>query len=234
MVLFLVIVALAALSLIPALRSAPAASFSLESEALSVLDICRDYVAAHEFDTRLTGTIRAKVFGIPYTQTFGGCREVCGECFCETTESASAFVKAAVKKSFDGDVYTVARGERKNKAFVYGAPRILERVEYIAEYGMPAVGLVKYELNGSVASAERVGENEYRFVLDAARATEYTRNEVRTTLGGKVYPAYESVEFTLFTDGLRATKVTMREAFTIDKFGGTECVAEYTEVFIYD
>ncbi|MCM1368654.1 MAG: hypothetical protein NC184_07600 [Roseburia sp.] len=232
-----VIALLAGLSFIPALRSAPTAAggaVELDTDAVRVLNTCRAYASDHAFSTRISGAVKAKVLGIPYTQHIDGSREVCGDEFCEVAESASSFVKAAVRKECAHGDYAVCRGDYEKKSFVYGEPRAMSRDEYVDAYGMPNTGIVKYNLDGAIVGATCVSENEFRFVLDATAATEYSRNEVRTTLGASDYPNYESVEFTLYTDGNRAIKIVAQEAFSIKKFGGTRCTAEYTEVFDYD
>ncbi|MDE6401127.1 MAG: hypothetical protein K2L54_00775 [Clostridiales bacterium] len=231
------IVLLAGLSFLPAVRNsqkaAPVSAGGMDGEALRVLESCRAYAAVNDFQTEMNGKIKAKVFGVPYTQNIHGTRSVRGEDFTDVTESVSALVKAGIKREGINGKYSAVRGDYKNKSFVYGVPTQCERDEYIAAYGMPATGLVKYKLDDSIIVAEQVGENVFRYVLDVRRATQYSRNEVKTTLGGKSYPEYESVEFTLTIDGDRAVKITSTEKFRIDKFGGTHCVAQYTEVFNY-
>lgn len=235
-ILLAVIVLLAGLSFLPALRSASTAvdgAVELDANALDALNSCRAYASEHGFSTRISGVVKAKVLGIPYTQNIYGSREVHGDEFCEIAESASAFVKAAVKRECAHGEYAITRGEYNKKSFVYGEPTAMSRNEYVDAYGMPNTGIVKYNLDGAVTSAVCVSENEFRYVLDISAATEYSRNEVRTTLGASSYPDYESVEFTLFTDGERAIKIVAREVFSVQKFGGTRCTAEYTEVFDY-
>lgn len=236
-ILLAIVVLLAGLSFLPSVRGtaavASARSSALDPEAIRVLNCCRAYAAVNDFSTKLNGSIKAKVYGIPYTQGVSGARTVEGEDFCMVTESASAFVKAGMKKQCENGEYSVTDADYKKKAFVYGSPKKLERDRYIATYGKPSTGLVKYELDGSIISAERVDDDTFRFVLDARRATRYSRNEVRAILGGKSYPEYEAVEFTLTTDGERAVKITYREQFTVDRMGGTRCTAQFTEVFEY-
>ncbi len=79
----------------------------------------------------------------------------------------------------------------------------------------------------------RVGENEFRFELDPAIATEYSKNAVKTALGGKSFPFYSHVSFTLFTDGDRPLKTVCNEKKRVNKFGGTNCTAVYTEMFAF-
>lgn len=231
------VVLLAGLSFLPAVRKTPKTAATsaggVDGEALRVLESCRAYAAVHDFQTVMNGKIKAKVFGVPYTQNVHGTRRVCGEEFADVTESVSAFVKAGIKRACADGKYTAARGKYKNKAFVYGAPDSLDRDGYVAAYGMPATGLVKYNLDDSIIVAECVGENVYRYVLDVRRATQYSRNEIKTMLGSKSCPDYESVEFTLTADGERAVKITATEKFRVDNFGGTHCTAQYTEVFEY-
>lgn len=237
LVLLAVIALLVGISFIPALRSAPTVAggaVEMDADAVRALNICRSYTKDHAFSTRVSGTIKARVFGIPYTQNVSGSRKVCGDEFCEVAESASSFVKAAVRKECSHGGYAVCRGDYSKKSFVYGEPHAMSRDEYVEAYGMPNTGVVKYDLDGAIVGATCVSENEFRFVLDPDSATEYTRNEVRTTLGASDYPEYESVEFTLYTDGARAVKIVAREVFSVKKFGGTRCTAEYTEVFDYE
>ena len=232
------IAVLAALSFLPSLRSAPAAtvrSASLDESALAALSECRAYLDGHDFDTTLQGSIRAKVFGIPYVLKVVGGRSVRGGNVVEYGESASAFAKAAVKTEFRDGAYYVAHGDykSKSKSFEYGAPTELSQADYTAAYGKPVTGLVKYELDDSVISAARVDDNTFAFALDPTRAAEFSRHAVKTALDSKAYPEYTSVEFTLVTDGARPLRVTCREQFRADKFGGTHCVVEYVETFEY-
>lgn len=236
-ILLAIVALLAGLSFLPSVRgtadAVSARSSAIDPEAIRVLNCCKAYAAVNDFSTKLDGSIKAKVYGIPYTQAVSGTRTVEGEEFCFVTESASAFVKAGMKKQCENGEYSVTNADYKSRAFVYGAPKKFNRDKYVATYGKPSTGLVKYELEGSIISAERVDGDTFRFVLDARRATRYSRNEVRTILGGKSFPEYEAVEFTLTVDGERAVKITSIEQFTVDRMGGTHCTAQYTEVFEY-
>ncbi len=204
-------------------------------EALSALDCCNAYTAKNDFTTTMTGTVRAKVIGIPYSQRIHGGRTVCCDgTFTDVAESTSALVKAALKRERRDGKYCVSRGDYKNKAFRYDTERALPEKNYIEQYGKPFTGIVKYDLDGAVISATTVADNVYKFVLDPDIATRYSRNEVKTTLGSKSYPKYTSVEFTLTTDGERPVKVTATEKFRVDKFGGTDCTAVFTETFKFN
>lgn len=238
LILLAAIAALAALSFLPSLRAAPAAtvrSATLDESALAALSGCRAYLDGHDFDTSMSGSIRAKVFGIPYVQKVSGGRSVRSGNVVECGESASAFAKAAVKTEYRDGTYYVTRGDyrSKTKSFAYGTPVEFSRADYTEAYGKPVTGLVKYELDDSIVSAARVDENTYTFVLDPTRAAEYSRRAVKTALDSKSCPEYSGVEFTLVTDGSRPLRVVCREHFRADKFGGTHCDVEYTEVFEY-
>lgn len=238
LLLLLAIAALAALSFLPSFGAAPVAtvrSATLDESALAALSGCRAYLDGHDFDTSLSGSIRAKVFGIPYVQKVVGGRSVRGGDVVEYGESASAFAKAAVKTEYRDGAYYVAHGEykSKSKSFVYGESVELTPADYAAAYGKPVTGLVKYELDDAVISAERVDENTYTYVLDPTRAAEFSCRAVKTALDCKSCPEYSRVEFTLITDGTRPLRVTCREHFRADKFGGTHCDVEYVETFEY-
>ena len=234
----LIIIVLAGLAFLPSImnRQTSATTFdsTLDADAMQALGAAGAYVAANDFETAMNGTIKAKVVGIPYTQKVHGKRTVSGEQFCDVAESTSAIVKAAIKRERKDGSYYVSQGNYKNKAFSYPAAKQLSHDKYVSQYGQPFTGIVKYNLNNTVLKAEKVGQNKYVFTLDPAQATLYSRNEVKTTLGGKSYPKYESVTFTLTTDGERPVKVTATEKFTVDKFGGTSCTAQYTEVFKFN
>ena len=202
LLLLMVIIVLAALSFIPAFNSAPSAivrSAAVDDSALAALSSCRAYLDGHDFKTASTGEIRAKVFGIPYAQKLKGGRTVCGDCVVEFGESASAFAKAAVRTEYRDGAYYAVRGDYKAKSFVYGEPCELSRADFYGAYGKPASGLVKYELDGAIVSAEQRGDNTYLFVLDPSRAVEYSRCAVKTALGSSAFPEYSRVEFTLYT-----------------------------------
>lgn len=207
---------------------------AVDSEAMRVLGCCNAYVAANGFKTTMSGAIRASVVGVPYTQKIRGSRTVDSNSYIEVAESVSALVKAAIKRERRDGAYYVSHGTYKNKAFKYDDEQKLSRSSYVAQYGQPFTGVVKYNIENTITQATRVSDNTYTYTLDPNRATVYSRNEVKTTLGGKTYPHYKSVEFTLVTDGDRPVKVTSTEKFRIDKFGGTDCTAEYTEVFNFN
>ena len=237
LILLAVIVLLAGLSFLPPLRYASRVSGvtaqGVDQEAMRVLDVCKAYAENNDFESSMNGKIKAKVFGIPYTQKIKGKRTVSGENFCDVAESVSALVKAGIKREGVDGKYTASRGDYKNNGFVYKSGREYDKDGYVAAYGRPFTGIVKYELDGAIISAEQLSEDTFRYTLDARRATAYARNEVKTTVGGDKYPEYASVQFTLTFDGTRAVKVVSREKFRIDKCGGTDCTAEYTEVFDY-
>lgn len=230
------LLALMTAALLPAARRAETentalAAMSVDGEAMQKLTAADAYARGHAFTTEMHGVIKARVFGIPYSQKVKGRREVDGDTFTDLAESKSAFVKAGVKKTCANGAFGVARGDYKKGGFVYGKEKTYDRDGYESAYGKPYTGIVKYELKGSVTDAKKNADGTYTFVFDPRRATAYSRNEVRTTLGGKSYPEYESVSLTLTVDGERPVKVTVREKFTVDKFGGTHCTAEYTETF---
>ncbi len=214
---------------------AAAVGCDVDAEAMRILGCCNAYAAANDFTTTMTGKVKASVVGVPYTQKIHGGRTVgCNGDVTDVAESTSALVKAALKRERRDGKYYVSRGDYKNKSFRYNTEQPLSQNNYIAQYGQPFTGIVKYNLDNTVISAKSIGDNVYQFVLDPAQSTVYSRNEVKTTLGGKSYPKYKRVEFTLTTDGERPVKVTTVEKFRVDKFGGTDCTAEYTEVFNFN
>ena len=235
-----IVLLLAGLSFLPAIRggisntAVSAKAGELDAEAMAALTRCVDYAAENGFTAKLTGKVKARVCGIPYSQSMSGERTVHGDDFTQTAESKSALVKAALKRGCSCGKYTAAQGTYKSGGFVYETPAELDRDRYVAAYGLPFTGIVKYDLDGAITDAERIDENTYRFTLDVAKATEHSRCEVKTLLKSGEYPEYSSAEFTLVTDGTRAVKITSNEKFVVQKFGGTSCDAEYTEVFYYD
>lgn len=209
--------------------------YEVDEEAMRMLGCCNAYAAANDFTTTMTGTVKAKVVGVPYSQKIHGGRSVSSDgAFTEVAESTSALVKAALKRERRDGKYYVSRGDYKNKSFRYNTEQPLSEKNYTARYGQPFTGIVKYKLENTVISATAIGSNVYKFVLDPSQSTLYSRNEVKTTLGGKSYPKYSRVEFTLTTDGERPVKVTTVEKFRVDKFGGTDCTAEYCEIFHFN
>ncbi len=225
-----------ALAFLPVFRAAPVpsvASESLDNDAMRAINNAAAYVESNDFITELHGVIKARVFGIPYSQKVSGGRSVRGDEYTDVAESMSAFVKAAIKKEARGGAYFVTHGDRDGKSFSYGEPTELSRSDFVAAYGLPVTGLCKYRLDGAIVGAECAGENIYKYTLDVDRATEYCRNEIKTALGGKSYPEYESIELTLYTDGERPVRLDITEKFRVDKFGGTRCSAEYSETFVY-
>ncbi|MCH5156018.1 MAG: hypothetical protein J1F69_05360 [Clostridiales bacterium] len=241
LVLAVVIAALIGIAFVPTIlekrtkTEATSAESSVDAEAMRVLGCCNAYVAVNSFKTTMNGSVKAKVMGVPYTQKIHGGRAVDASSgdFSDKAESKSALVKAAIKRERRSGEYYVSRGEYKNKAFKYNSEKTLSKNGYISQYGQPFTGIVKYNLENAVISAKAVSKNVYKFVLDPARATVYSRNEVKTTLGGKSYPTYKTVEFTLTVDGDRPVKVSSTEKFRINKFGGTDCTAKYTETFSF-
>lgn len=237
-----VIVALAGVAFLPTVFSkrettqAATAGSEVDAEAMRVFGCCNAYVAANAFRTNMTGTVKARVVGVPYTQIVHSERTVDSASgkYTDIAESTSALVKTAVKRERRDGVFYVSHGSYKNRTFSYGDEQELSKTNYIAQYGQPFTGVVKYNMENSVICAEKTDDNCYRYVLDPAHSTVYSRNEVKTTLHAKSHPEYKSVEFTLMTDGNRPVKVTCTEKFRIDKFGGTDCTAEYNETFYFD
>lgn len=230
-----VIALLGGLAFLPSIRggSTPATyAMQTDEEAIRALGCCRASIYSREFIGQLSGSVKAKVFGLPITLRLTGSRSVSGEDYTEVVEGRSRLVKAAIKREGSGDGIAVSRGTYENKRFVYGQPKHYSREQYIETFGKPNTDIVRYELDGAIVCAETVGDNTYRFVLDPARATAFCRNEIKYVLGGKSVE-YDSVEFTLVTDGEAPTSVTVKEVFKVDKFGGTTCRAEYTEVFSF-
>ena len=238
--LVLLIAALFCVALSPAVlnkqkKTEAATLSSVDKEAMRALGYCNAFIGANSFSTAMNGSVKASVVGVPYTQKIKGKRTVNADgSFTDIAESKSALVKAAIKREYKDGNYFVSLGEYKKKAFKYGKGETLSKAGYIAKYGKPFTGLVKYNIENAVISAQPVGENTFKFVLDPDKATEFCRNEVKTMLGGKSYPTYKSVEFTLTTDGEKPIKVVSVEKFRVDKFGGTECTAKYEENFVFN
>ncbi len=218
-------------------KTAPAARASaaaIEPQAIVALHTAEAYVQDNAFTAKMNGTIKARVFGIPYTQKVHGERTCADGDYDERAESVSALVKAAVKRRVEDGKYFTAQGKYRRKSFDYGDPAEMSREDFVASYGKPCLGVVKYETDGAITEAKRVEDGVYSFTLDVKRATEYCKNAVRTMLKGDSYPEYEEVKFTLYMDGNRPTRVTGVEKFRVDKFGGTHCTVEYTEEFSFD
>lgn len=205
-----------------------------DSAAIAALDKCEEYASNHAFSTRLTGTVKASVLGVPYTVKAHGGRTVNGNEFSDVTESVSAAVKFGQTKRCKNGRYEVMRGKYDGDGFKYGTPTAISRDEYIRRYGMPPIGLTKYITDGTIVSAAQVDEHTFTYTLDAARATEYYRCEGKTVLGCSECPTYESVTITLVTDGERAIKITAEEKLRAPKFGGINCTATFTEVYEYN
>ena len=236
----LVLALLIGLAFLPTVRARGGATVQAateyDSDGIAKLSTCTAYVAAHGFSTTMTGKITARVLGVKYTQKVSGGRTVDGDRFTDTAQSISSLVKVALRREYDGEEYKIYRGEYrdKDKTFAFDNGKTVDKQQYVGLYGKPNIGVVKYAVDSSVMSVKKVGDNAYRFALDPVRATAYCKNEVKTTLGGKSYPHYSSIEFTLYFDGDRPIKVTSVEKFRVDKLGGTDCTAEYTETFKFN
>lgn len=237
--LVLFILLMMGLAFLPTVRGGTARTvetgFAASGDGTDILYKCEEYALEHGFGTTLSGNVKASVFGIPYTLEVGGGRNVSGDSFTDIKESVSAMAKVGVKTCCANGDYRVAQGEydKKTKTFSYGDGESLSGDEFVRRYGMPPTKLVKYALDGNIASVECIDENTFKYVLDV-RAVELAKNEVQTILNSKKPPEYKSVELTLITDGTRAIKITAVEKFRADKFGGINCTATYTEVFSYD
>lgn len=233
-VIAVLLIVLMAAAIVPAARRARSVEVAAENvsgEAVQKLFAADAYARSHEFTTTLDGIIKARVFGVPYSQRVSGGRVVRGDEFTDLAESKSVLVKAGLIRKYENGVYSVAKGKYKKKSFVYDDVKKYDRAGYEAAYGKPCTGLVKYELDGAISEARKNADGSYTYVLDSRRATEFSRNEVKTALGSKSYPTYESVTVILYVDGERPVKATVKEKFRVDKFGGTACTAEYTETF---
>ena len=233
-ILLIILAVFVAVAFMPRARAANATpSSAVDQKAVRALNNCAAYAASHDFETRMTGTVKARVFGIPYKISVGGGRVVEGGDLESTAESVSAFVKAGVKRrSADGKLFS-SKGTYKRKAFSYSEPQEYSYDEYVSKFGKPEFGLVKYELDGNILTAEQLSDNTFRYTLEPTRAAKFSRNEVKTTLGTDKPPEYELIELTLEVDGDKPTRATVHEKFTVDKFGGTRCDAVYTEIFTF-
>lgn len=205
----------------------------LDPAALEVIRSCSDLVSSSDFSAELSGKIEARVFGFPYTQKLYGSRFSSGGRYEERAESASTFVKAAMKKIVEGDKCYVATGKFKRGSVRYGEPTELSRADFTAAYGLPGPNLFPYVIDGAVTSCRCVGEGVYEYSLDPSVAAEYSRNAVKTALKSKSYPDYSEVTVVLYVADGRPIKTETRERFRINKFGGADCVATYTEVFAF-
>ncbi len=204
---------------------------NVDDAAMRVLKRSCEFANSHGFKTSLYGEIEARVFGIKYLQRVYGEREVGGGNYTEHAESVSTFVKAALKKSVSDGRYYVSHGKFKRGKAVYPELSELSRDDYLALYGEPPTGLIKYDIEGNIVSARRTGENEYTYVLDPQKSTVNSGIGVKTALGSKSFPEYGSVEVVLYLDGFKPVRTVCRESMRVDKFGGTACSAVYEEKF---
>ena len=203
-----------------------------DADAMAALMQCDEYVRGNKFTTHASGFIRTRVFGIPCKQTVVSTREVDGENFHAADESRSAFVNVAFDRTGDGNDYSVATGEYKKKRFVFGEPATYTRDEYVALYGLPPIGLCKFDIyDDCVIEARRVDDNTFTYVLDPAKASAHCVNQILSLTEGNA--EYEYAEITLITDGMRPLSVKIVEKFRVEKFGGLKCNSEYTENFEY-
>lgn len=232
----LLLAVLVALAFVPMFtKAAPttARSAQIDPDAMTALDNCSAYVCGHDFSVELSGKIKARVFGIPFSQSVRGKRSVSNGEYFEQSESSSVFVSAGLKKTVANGKYSVAEGKSKGKSFEYGQSRELDFAEFVETYGKPLTGLTRYVTENAVTSAVRVDDNTFRYTLDPDRSTEFIRHEIKTALGAKNYPVYRSVVITLVTDGEKPASLVASENFDIDKFGGTSCTAEYSEIYTF-
>lgn len=209
---------------------APAAfAEEIDSEAVKVLENACAYAKERGFSASMYGEVEARVFGIKYVQKIYGDREVSGDNYSERAESVSAFVKTAIKRSFDGGKYYVSHGKFSRGKAKYSSPVEVKESEYLKRYGAPPLGLIRYELDGNIVSARKTGENEYTYSLDPKNSTVNSAVGVKSMLGSDKSPEYRSVEVVLYVDGIRPVKTVCREKLLVDKFGGVECSAVYEE-----
>lgn len=227
---FIVCVSVFALFLLPNGGVAHADNV-VDPDAVAVLESSCEYARAHGFTSSTYGEITARVFGIKYVQRVYGQRVVKDGDYSEHAESVSTFVKAALKKSYAGGKYYVAHGSIKRGNAVYPELSEISESDYLASYGAPPLGLIKYVLDGTVVSARKTGENEYTYALDPQKSTVNCAVGVRSAIGSDSLPEYGSVEVVLYTDGVKPVRTLCRERMRVDKFGGTECSAVYEEKF---
>ena len=230
-----VIVVLMGLAFLPlsnrADTDALAAGREVKGDAVQALYDCAEYAERNGFNAELTGTVKARVVGVPYTLNVRGERRVNGAEFASVRESVSPAVKRGYKTECVEGEYRVYRGtfDKATGEFVYGTPETIDKTSFTATYGDPSA-LFRYNIDGNILSAERVGENVYRYTLDPV-AADSCKAEVGMLAKCKTPPEYNSIELTLITDGTRAVKISAVEKFRLDKLGGVDCVAEYEENF---
>lgn len=234
----LFIIVLTGLAFLPAVRNGntdvAAGAREVGDVAAETLYGCMEYARTNRFTAKLSGTAKARAVGVPYTLSVRGERKVDGSEFEAVKEGVSAIAKVGLKTSCINGVYYVTRGEFDKAAngFAYPEPEKTSLESYIETFGATPVGLLRYDVDGNILSAERIDENVFRYVLNVA-AAETCKREVGALMNGK-NPEYKSIELTLTTDGERAVKVSAVEKFRVDKFGSVNCTVVYDEVFIYD
>ena len=201
----------------------------VDTDAVSVLESVSKYASSRGFTSTMYGEVTARVFGIKYVQRVRGERKIKGGDYFERAESVSSFVKAAIEKSRSRGRYYVSHGKFDGNRAEYPDAVELSEADYVASYGYPPLGLIKYDWKGNILSARKTGEGEYTYTLDPHKSTVNSAVEVRTALGCKALPEYRSVEVVLYTDGVKPIKTVCREVLVVDKFGGVECSAVYEE-----
>lgn len=200
---------------------------------------------ASYFQGTSNGEVMAKVGFINYNQTVYGLRKRSGEALFTQSISTSSMKNVAEQQYISGDTYLYRPGTKvKGNSAEFGDVYLSSADTYLLKYGMPPFELCKYVLTEETVLSASVdafpstpggGDYTFTFAVDAAKATEYYQNEVRTLSGSSSeYPQFESVRLTV-TIGPDWTpkSFTVSEVYMIDKPVKAKCSASLTEVFSY-
>lgn len=200
---------------------------------------------ASYFQGTSNGEVMAKVGFINYNQTVYGLRKRSGEALFTQSISTSSMKNIAEQQYISGDTYLYRPGAKvKGNSAEFGDVYLSSGDAYLLKYGMPPFELCKYVLTEETVLSASVdafpstpggGDYTFTFAVDAAKATEYYQNEVRTLSGSSSeYPQFESVRLTV-TIGPDWTpkSFTVSEVYMIDKPVKAKCSASLTEVFSY-
>lgn len=190
-----------------------------------------------------TGSVKAKVFGLNYTQTVYNKRYKLGEKLLVAATSKSSLVNVAEERYYSAGEALIRRQTSASKingddTEWKGSPERLSYAEYVEKYGLyptePTDHIVDED---TVLSAEcSAFEGGYRLEvsLDADKSTEYYKRQVKTMASAGDYPKFKSVSLVYYFGGdFRIARADISEVYEIKKFGNITCRAAMSVAFAY-
>lgn len=194
------------------------------------------------YKTISTGTVKAKVLFVNYSQSVNNIKIVNDEEVFTQAISYSMIKKVGVERFISAERYFTCQAESieaVDKATWKDKIEEHNKDDFLSLYGATPFGLSIYRFTDeTIIDSELLsyqdGVYNYQYVLDPNQSTELYKYELRTMSGASDFPEFISITYEVMMDEKwRVLEVKISENYRVDIFGEITCTGVLTEKFEY-